>query len=145
LDNVIEIEIVSPVKSVYTGKIKSASVPGVEGLFQILYNHAPMVAVFEIGIIKLVDENGKEISFSTSGGILEVRDNKIIILADTAESVEEIDKERADNSLKRAEERLSAKDIKLDRDRAKLSLKRAKNRLLVVEKQLLQGLYKSGM
>ncbi|MCX6160623.1 MAG: F0F1 ATP synthase subunit epsilon [Ignavibacteriae bacterium] len=140
MEKVIEIEIVSPVRSVYSGKVRSASVPGVKGLFQVLYNHAPMVSVFEIGIIKLVDENGSETVFSTSGGILEVRDNKIIILADTAETVEDIDKERAKNAMKRAEERLSSKDIKLDRDRAKLSLKRARNRLQVAEKQVLKGL-----
>ncbi len=140
MEKVIELEIVSPVKSVYTGKVKSVSVPGVQGLFQVLYNHAPMVSVFEVGIIKLVYENSNELAFSTSGGILEVRDNKIIILADTAESLEDIDKERAKNSIKRADERLSAKDIKIDRERAKLSLKRAKSRLQVADRQILKGL-----
>jgi F-type H+-transporting ATPase subunit epsilon len=129
LDNLLKLEIVSPVKSIYKGMVKSVTAPGVMGEFQILYNHASMVSTLQIGIMKLVNEKGEETSFSTSGGILEVKANEISILADTIENKEEIDTDRAKKSLARGEKRLANSEEKLDRARAELSIMRAKNRL----------------
>lgn len=135
MDNLLELEIVSPVRSVYKGMVKSVTAPGVMGEFQVLYNHAAMVAALQIGIMKLVNEQGAEISFSTSGGILEVKSNKISVLADTIESKEEIDVERARRSLERNEKRLAEHDENLDRIRADLSIMRAKNRLRLINNE----------
>jgi F-type H+-transporting ATPase subunit epsilon len=135
LDNLLELEIVSPVKSVYKGMVKSLTAPGVMGEFQVLYNHAAMVAALQIGIMKLVNERGEEISFSTSGGILEVKSNIISVLADTIETKEEIDAERARKSLDRNEKRLAEHEETLDRVRADLSIMRAKNRLRLISNE----------
>jgi F-type H+-transporting ATPase subunit epsilon len=129
LENQLELEIVSPVKSVYKGKVKSVIAPGVLGEFQVLYNHAAMVANLQIGVMKLENENGEITPYCTSGGILEVKNNNISILVDTIESKDEIDMERAKRSLERGEKRLSENAENLDRVRAEASIMRAKNRL----------------
>jgi len=132
-DKLLELEIVSPVKSVYQGNVKYVTAPGVMGEFQVLYNHAAMVAALQIGIMKIEDESGNKREFSTSGGILEVKSNKISVLADTIESREEIDIERARKSLERGEKRLADNTVEIDRARAEASIARAKNRLLLAK------------
>ena len=132
-DNLMELEIVSPVKSVYQGQVKYVTAPGTLGEFQVLYNHAAMVSTLQIGIMKIEDEAGNKKEFSTSGGILEVKNNKISVLADTIESKDEIDLERAKKSLERGEKRLSENSENLDRARAEASIARAKNRLLLAQ------------
>lgn len=132
-DNLLELEIVSPVKSVYQGMVKYVTAPGVMGEFQVLYNHAAMVAALQVGIMKIEDEKGNKKEFSTSGGILEVKSNKISVLADTIESREEIDIERARRSLERGEKRLADNSAEIDRARAEASIARAKNRLLLAK------------
>jgi F-type H+-transporting ATPase subunit epsilon len=131
LDNLLNIEIVSPEKNVFQGTAKVLTVPGVEGLFQILNMHAPMISMFETGVITIEDEKGEKINFSTRGGVLEVKDNKIVVLADTAEAKDSIDVERAERAMQRAEERLKAGGKGVDRERAKFSMQRAKIRLKV--------------
>lgn len=129
MDNLLELEIVSPVRSVFKGKVKSVIAPGSMGEFQVLYNHASMIATLQIGIMKLEDEHGIMTPYSTSGGILEVKNNKISILSDTIECKDEIDVERAKRSLERGEKRLAENAENIDRARAELSIMRAKNRL----------------
>ena len=129
----IFVEIITPSKRIFKGEVKSVTVPGTLGNFQVLYNHAPLLSTLEIGKIKICGLNDKEIEYATSGGTVEVSDNKILILADSAESSEEIDIERAKKSYERAKERLAAGN-KGDVDilRAELSLQRAINRMKMV-------------
>lgn len=129
----LNLEIVSPEKNIYDGKVKSVSIPGVQGLFQVLYNHAPIVSAFDIGIIIAVDSEGKTVKFSTSGGIVEVNKNNVMILADTAESSDEIDMDRAKAAFDRAKERINSGDKAINKERAMNALKRAKIRLSVIE------------
>ncbi len=131
MDKILDIEILSPEKMVFKGVAMVVTVPGVDGLFQVLNLHAPMVSMFEPGIISVQDEKGNKINFSTRGGVAEVLDNKVTLLADAAEAKEDIDIERAEKAAKRAEERLSSGDKSIDRERAKLSLHRARIRLKV--------------
>ncbi len=132
--NELELEIVSPEKKVYSGKVKSVTIPGTKGNFQVLYNHAPLISTFEIGIIKLVLTDDKEIIFTTSGGSTEIMNNKILILSDTIEAIESIDVERARNAKERAENRLSDKGAIVDVDRARAALARAINRIKAIER-----------
>ena len=129
----ILVEIITPSKSVYKGQVKSITIPGTLGNFQVLFNHAPLLSTFEIGKIKLNDLNDHEIEYATSGGTVEVNDNKILVLADSAETSEEIDVERAKKSYERAKERLAAtnKDD-IDIIRAEFALQRAINRMKFV-------------
>jgi F-type H+-transporting ATPase subunit epsilon len=130
MEKMLDIEIFSPEFRVFAGRAKTVTIPGVDGLFQVLFNHAPIVSLFETGVIIVEDENSEKINFATRGGVAEVLNNKVTILADAAETKDMIDTERAEKSMKRAEERLSGSE-KVDRERAKFSLKRAKIRLKV--------------
>ncbi len=79
----MRIEIVTPDKRVFEGDIKSVRVPGKKGSFQVLKDHAPIVSTLENGPVILVDPEGKETIFEISGGVIEVKANKIILLADS--------------------------------------------------------------
>jgi F-type H+-transporting ATPase subunit epsilon len=126
-----DLEIVTPKRVVYNGRVDSFSAPGVVGGFQVLYNHAPLLSNIMIGAVKVIDADGKETHYATSGGFVEVRNNRVVMLADTAERSDEIDVERAKTSAARARERISTKHAGIDIERARLSLQRALNRLKV--------------
>lgn len=132
--NELDLEIISPEKKVYSGKVKSVTIPGTKGNFQVLYNHAPLISTFEIGIIKLGLSDDSTLIFTTSGGSAEVLDNKVLILSDTFEPIESIDIERARRAKERAEERLIKKEGIVDFDRARVALARAINRIKMSEK-----------
>lgn len=125
----INLEIITPSKLGFKGEIKSLTVPGSAGSFQVLFNHAPILSTFEIGKIKLEDNEGKELEFATGGGTIEVLENKILILADSFESKEDINIDRAKQSYSRAKERISSHGKDIDMLRAEASLNRAMNRL----------------
>lgn len=130
----LNVEIITPSKSAFSGKVKSISLPGTLGNFQVLFNHAPLLSTFEIGKIKIVDLDDKETEYATSGGTVEVLSNKILVLADSFESKEEIDIQRAERSLQRAKERIANKNKeKIDEARAEASLRRAMNRIKFVQ------------
>ncbi|MCX6170836.1 MAG: F0F1 ATP synthase subunit epsilon [Ignavibacteriales bacterium] len=126
----IFVEIITPSKSAYKGQVKSITVPGTLGNFQVLFNHAPLLSSLEVGKIVIEDATGQHIEFATGGGTVEVKDNKVLVLADSVELVHEIDVERARKAYERAKERLAnrSKDD-IDIIRAELALQRAMNRM----------------
>ncbi len=77
------LEIITPVKKVYSGNIKLVQLPGSMGSFEILNHHAPIISILEKGKIKVVEEGGQELFFEIGGGIVENKDNKIIVLAES--------------------------------------------------------------
>ena len=79
----MKIEIITPDKRVYDGEIKSVRVPGKKGSFQVLKDHAPIVSTLENGPVRIVDEDNNEIVYEISGGVIEVKANQIILLADS--------------------------------------------------------------
>jgi F-type H+-transporting ATPase subunit epsilon len=87
-DKLLELEIVTPEKVVYKGKVRSVTVPGTVGSFQILYNHAPILSTLEVGGIKIVNDEGKVTYLVSSKGFVEVRDNVVSVLVDSVEGVE---------------------------------------------------------
>ena len=135
MDNIIDLDIVSPDRKVYSGKIKSVSAPGITGGFQVLPNHAPYVTTLGTGKVKVIEESGKEEIYAVSGGIFEVKGNKASLLAESIESQQELDIERVKAALARAEDRLKSKDDGIDRQRVKVSIEKAKNRLKVAEEK----------
>jgi F-type H+-transporting ATPase subunit epsilon len=124
-----KLEIVTPRKVVFKGDVVSFSAPGVMGGFQVLYNHAPMLAAIKIGEAKLRDPDGHEYYYAMSGGFVDVFKNHVTVLAETAERSDEIDISRAEASKTRAAERLHKPAPTINQDRAKSSLQRAMNRL----------------
>jgi F-type H+-transporting ATPase subunit epsilon len=125
------LDIVTPTSTVFSGIVQSFSAPGIMGGFQVLYNHAPLLATIGVGELKLVDADGKTSRYSTSGGFVEVKDNKVIMLAETAERSDLIDKERAQRAKDRAAARLAQHDTAMNEERARAALARSLNRLKV--------------
>ncbi|HLF19909.1 MAG TPA: F0F1 ATP synthase subunit epsilon [Bacteroidota bacterium] len=128
-----QLEIVTPRKTVFSSTVESFSAPGIVGGFQVLKNHAPLLSSIGIGEVKIMDSQGKEWRYSTSGGFVEVRDNKVVMLAETAERANEIDTKRAEGARGRAQKRITEKKIETDVERARIALQRAINRLKVAQ------------
>ncbi|NND72841.1 MAG: ATP synthase F1 subunit epsilon [Rhodothermales bacterium] len=126
----IFVDIVSPNGSVFQGEATGIRAPGTEGSFEVLYNHAPMLAAFDIGPIYVTVTDGSKIVFATSGGFLEVLDNRVTVLAETAEPASGIDVERAKESEKKALAALQAASPE-ERTKAEVALERARNRARV--------------
>lgn len=78
------LEIISPDKSLYSGEILSIRVPGSKGSFMILNNHAPIISTLDSGVINILEKNGNKTSFEVDGGVIEAKNNKIIVLAESA-------------------------------------------------------------
>jgi len=76
-------EIITPEKKIFEGEIKSIRVPGKKGSFQVLKDHAPIISTLENGTVYIVDPEGNETTFKINGGVIEVRMNKIILLAES--------------------------------------------------------------
>jgi F-type H+-transporting ATPase subunit epsilon len=79
----MKIEIITPDKKVFEGDIRSVRVPGKKGSFQVLKDHAPIISTLESGLVIMADQDGKEIIYEITGGVIEVKANKIILLADS--------------------------------------------------------------
>jgi F-type H+-transporting ATPase subunit epsilon len=132
----INLEIITPEKAVLKDQVDAVTVPGSIGSFQILKNHAPLISNFEIGVIT-VKKNGDISHYTTSGGTVEVKDNNVLVLANSAENVNDIDVNRAEQAQKRAEERLSQKQKEeIDEVRAETALHRALNRISASKKYI---------
>lgn len=130
-EKIFKLEIVTPKKVTYNADVTSFTAPGVVGGFQVLRSHAPLLSNVGVGVVKIVDTEGKELHYATSGGFVEVHDNKVIMIAETAERADEIDVSRAQAARERAQKRLVEKQIETDVERAKVALHRAVNRLRV--------------
>ena len=79
----MHLEIVTPEKSLYSGEVTLVQLPGKNGSFEILKNHAPIVSTLEKGVIKLRPIEGEDIFFEVSGGVVECKKNIISILAES--------------------------------------------------------------
>jgi len=77
------LEIITPDKTVYSGKVKLIQLPGSKGTFEILNNHAPIISTLSKGKIKIEEESGEVLFFDVDGGVIENKNNKIIVLAES--------------------------------------------------------------
>ena len=80
------LEIIAPDRNLYSGEVDLVQVPGSKGSFEILRNHAPIISTLEPGKIKIVDIKGGTTFFEVDGGVIEAKNNKIIVLAETAKT-----------------------------------------------------------
>jgi F-type H+-transporting ATPase subunit epsilon len=79
----MRIEIITPDRKIYEGEIKSVRIPGKKGSFQILKDHAPIISTLVQGPVFITDESGKQTDYEITGGVIEVRANNIILLAES--------------------------------------------------------------
>ncbi|NLL28007.1 MAG: ATP synthase F1 subunit epsilon [Bacteroidales bacterium] len=78
----MQIEVISPSKQLFSAEIEMAQFPGVNGSFQVLKNHAPIIALISAGNIRVRKNDGKEEDIAVKGGVVEVQNNKILVLAE---------------------------------------------------------------
>lgn len=133
-ENAFKLQIITPGRVVFQDEAASVSVPGTQGGFQILFNHAPLVSTIEVGEIKVRNKNGNDLVYATSGGFVEVKENTVVVLVESAERADEIDTQRARAANERATKRLHSNDPGIDLERARLSMMRSLNRLRVASK-----------
>jgi F-type H+-transporting ATPase subunit epsilon len=126
----IHLQIVTPRKVVFEGDVEKFTAPGVMGPFQILFNHAPIVAALTPGHLHLTTPDGKTENYAVAGGIVELHQNKATVLADAVETKSEIDIERARRSMERAQQRLRTRQG-VDVNRAEAAMSRANARLRI--------------
>ena len=127
------VEVVTPERVVYSGQASMVIARGVQGDLGILPKHMPMVTPLKIAPVQIKVEGDNVVRMAVSGGFMEVRGDKVTILAETAEMPGDIDVERAKASKGRAEKRLSEKYPELDVQRAERSLQRALARIDVAK------------
>ncbi|WP_019535643.1 F0F1 ATP synthase subunit epsilon [Paenibacillus ginsengihumi] len=129
------LEVVTPERKVYAETVNMIIAKGIEGELGILPNHIPLVTPLKIAPLKVKKQGQPDQLIAVHGGFMEVRKDKVVILAESAELPEQIDVERARSAKQRAEERLKqAKRDDIDFKRAELALQRAMNRLDVTGK-----------
>jgi len=130
----IKLDIVTAEKIVYSDEVDMLVAPGKDGEMGVLPHHAPLMTTLNPGEL-LVRKAGEEQVMAISGGFLEVRPDRIIVLADSAERAEEIDIARAEEAKKRAQETLAHPSSQGDTAMAEAALRRALARLDVAEKR----------
>lgn len=85
----MHLEIITPVKKLYADEVSLVKLPGTDGSFEILENHAPIVSTLEKGKIKVIDRHRETHFFNITGGVVECRSNNITVLADGIEADQE--------------------------------------------------------
>jgi F-type H+-transporting ATPase subunit epsilon len=129
-----KLEIVTAERMVFSDDVSALIAWGVEGQLGILPHHAPLMTMLQPGDL-LIRKDKEEEFFAISGGFLEVRPDKVIILADACERVDEIDIARAEEAKKRAQETMRAAPLSADAAAAEAALRRSLARLKVAEKR----------
>ncbi|MGA2158836.1 MAG: F0F1 ATP synthase subunit epsilon [Dehalococcoidia bacterium] len=129
-----KLEIVTAERQVFSEDVTTIIAEGIDGQMTILPKHAPLITMLAPGEL-VIRKDGEEMYMSITGGFLEVRPEKVIVLADACERSDEIDIERAMEAKKRAEERLKNLTTEIDQSRAEAALRRSMARLRVVEKR----------
>jgi F-type H+-transporting ATPase subunit epsilon len=131
----LNIDIVTAERVVYSEKeVDEIIAPGTEGEFAVLPRHAAFMTMLVPGVV-VIRKDGDETEMAVSGGFVEVRENRVVVVADTAERAEEIDAERAEAARRRAEEHLRARPAEIDMARTTAALQRSLARLRAVERR----------
>ena len=131
----LRVDIVTAERLVYSEEgVDGIIVPGVEGELGVLPRHAPLLTMIQPGVLRIV-KGGEEVEMAITGGFIEVRQNRVTVLADAAERAEEIDVVRAEEARRRAQRLLVDRTAEMDLSRAEAALARALIRLKVAERR----------
>ncbi len=128
-----ELDIMTPMKSAFTGQVEYLSAFGVDGSFGVLVNHAPMLSALDFGPLFVRKPGGEGQWFVVCSGFFEIHENKAALLVETCESKQDIDVNRALAAKERAEKRLTNPE-NVDIDRARAALQRALVRIQTAAK-----------
>jgi F-type H+-transporting ATPase subunit epsilon len=127
------LEIVTPERLLVREEVTEAQIPGREGEIGARPEHAPLLTELGIGVLSYVSD-GRRRELSVGGGLAEILPDRVRVLADQAERADEIDVKRAEEAMRRANERLRGANLGLDVARALNALRRAQTRLKVAGK-----------
>ncbi len=126
----LTLEIVTPERAVVSVRVDEVQIPGADGAFGVLPGHTPLLAALQVG--ELWYRQGQEISYvSVSFGFAEIKPDHVTILAEIAESAEDIDVTRAEAAVKRARNRLDTSVLDMDLERARIAMLKSMVRLRV--------------
>ena len=124
------VEIVTPIREVKLEEVSYLRCPGLDGSFGVMSNHRDGIFALSVGEIK-VSQNGKTEYYATGGGFAEIINDSVKLLVESLEKSNEIDANRANDSLKRAQQRKTEPTSAINDTRVEASLARALNRLRV--------------
>jgi F-type H+-transporting ATPase subunit epsilon len=131
----LKVDIVTAERVVYSDEgVDEVVAPGIEGELTVLPQHAPLLTMIKAGVMRIV-KGSDDIDMAITGGFLEVRDDRVTILADAAERAEDIDTVRAEEARRSAERRLDERESKVELVEAAAELQRALIRLKAVERR----------
>jgi len=135
----LHLEIVTPERLAYSDDVDMVLVPGVDGELGILPHHTPLVSLLGVGELK-IRKGGDEESFAIAGGFLQVRPDKVVVMAETADLASEIDLERAQEARREAERALAGGFHEgADLSIARAELQQALLRIRVAERRRREG------
>ena len=132
------LEIITAEGVLFEGEVGSIVAPGGEGELGILPHHAALMTTLQAGELRYTVD-GVEAYTTVTGGFMDVRGDQVVVLADAAEHVAEVDEARAEEALSRARERIASRGEDLDLERALRSLRRAQARLDTVRRRVRRG------
>jgi F-type H+-transporting ATPase subunit epsilon len=134
------LEIVTPERLAYSDTVDAVNLPGIEGELGVLPHHAPLVSMLGVGELR-IRKGGAEESFAIVGGFLQVRPDKVVVMAETADMASEIDLEKAQQARREAEQALegSARADAVDLSAARAALQHALLRIRVAERRHREG------
>lgn len=132
------LEITTAERQVYQEEVDLLIAPGIDGQLGILPSHAPLMTMLRPGELT-IRKGGADDFFAVTGGFMEVLGNRVTILADACERSEEIDEARAQEAMRRAQDRLHHRQSEVELERAMASLRRAQARLDLVRRRRPRG------
>ena len=133
------LEIVTPERLAYSDTVDSVQLPGIEGELGVLPHHAPLVSMLGVGELR-IRKGGVEESFAIAGGFLQVRPDKVVVMAETADLASEIDLEKAEQARRDAERILAEGPHEgADLGAARAALAQALLRIRVAERRHREG------
>ena len=135
----IQLEIVTPERLAYSDTVDAVVLPGSEGELGVLPHHAPLVAMLGVGELR-IRKAGQEESFAIVGGFLQVRPDRVVVMAETADMASEIDLEKAQEARREAERAIeSGFQEGADLAAARAQLQQALLRIRVAERRHREG------
>ncbi len=133
------LEIVTPERLAYSEMVDSVQLPGIEGELGVLPHHAPLVSMLGVGELR-IRKGGAEESFAIAGGFLQVRPDRVVVMAETADMASEIDLEKAQQARREAERALEgAATDEVNLAAARAALQQALLRIRVAERRHREG------
>ncbi len=133
-EHLLNIDIVTPQRIIFSGKCVSVSLPGAKSPFQVLYNHAPIVSALELGAIKILGEDNNEVLYATEGGFVEVLDNRVSVVVETAEESSEINADAVQATIADLKQQLEQTTSIPQRDQIKHAISIQENRARIASK-----------